>query len=547
MLSRSAEILLKARYLRKNERPEDLFLRVAETVGKFDPEYREDFFEVMKNFEFLPNSPALFNAGTGRCLSACFVIPLRDSLKSIFQALRETVIVEQWGGGVGLNFSRIRPEGDRVSGTGGSASGPVSFMRVFDTATEVVKSGGRRRGAMMALLSADHPDVGKFVASSASFRNFNLSVAVPDRFIDSAVSGSEWEYVNPRTGRTVSTGRAGALWKKIVRSAWKTGGPGLAFMDEIERKNPVPGLGRIEGLNPCGETPLLAYESCNLGSVNLSKVVRKRVRWKKLERIVRIGVRFLDAMIDASGYPFRKMEEAAKRTRKIGLGVMGFADALSRLGIPYDSGEAVRFAEEVMSFISGVARRTSVELGEEKGSFPAFEESVWTDYGAMRNATVTAVAPTGSISLLAGCSSGIEPFFSLFYTRRICGVEVSEFAPGFLEFVRERGYQDVLSEISRTGSARASGNVPEELKRLFPIAHEIDPEWHVRIQAAFQRHVDNAVSKTVNLPGSAGEEVVERVFLLARKLGCKGVTVYRYGSLGNQVIERPCERCSVRD
>jgi ribonucleoside-diphosphate reductase alpha chain len=557
-LTANALEVLRERYLLKNERgetvetPAQMFGRVARAIAKVDGKFGEDadrayemFFRAMSKLEFLPNSPTLFNAGTpmGQ-LSACFVLPVEDSLNSIFTAVHHTALIEQTGGGVGFSFSRLRPKGDIVRSTKGVASGPVSFMRIFDVVTDVIKAGGRRRGAMMAVLSVDHPDVEEFITAKAEpgrLSNFNLSVAVTDRFMRAVVRDGWHELVNPRNGEVVRRVRARKIWRLIVRSAWKTGDPGLLFIDEVNRRNPVPAAGRIEATNPCGEVPLLPHESCNLGSVNLSRMVRKgEIDWERLSETVRLGVHFLDNVIEANVYPVPEIERMTKSNRKMGLGVMGWAECLVKMGIPYDSREAVGLAGKVMKFISETARRESVELGERRGSFPNFHLSVWAGkYSAMRNATVTAIAPTGSISIIAGCSSGIEPIFAVAFVRRVLGGRTFfEINPLFERVAKERSFYsgDLLQRIARTGSIQSIPGIPRDVKEVFRTALDIEPEWHVRMQAAFQRHVDNAVSKTVNLPAGATEGDVGRVFMLAWRLRCKGITVYRYGSKPQQVL-----------
>lgn len=554
--------VLRKRYLLRNEdgeiveTPAQMFHRVAEAIARVDEAYGEgweesyrEFYGVMSRLEFLPNSPTLFNAGAplGQ-LSACFVLPVEDSLESIFTAVKNAAIIEKSGGGVGFDFSRIRPKGDIVRSTKGVASGPVSFMRVFDTVTETIKAGGKRRGAMMGILRIDHPDVEEFITAKLGgthLKNFNISVAVTDDFMNAVEEDGEYPLINPRTGREVRKIRARKVWKLIVRSAWECGDPGLIFIDEINRRNPTPAVGRIEATNPCGEVPLLPHESCNLGSINLSKMVRTEdgrceIDWEKLERTVKIGVHFLDNVIDANVYPLPEIERMTKANRKIGLGVMGWAELLIKLGIPYDSRKAVQLAEKVMKFISERAREKSVELGRRRGSFPNFERSIWHGrYDAMRNATVTSIAPTGSISIIAGCSSGIEPLFAVSFMRKVLeGTRLFEINPLFEKMAKERGFYsgDLLEKIARSGSVQKIGGIPKDVRRIFVTALDIRPEWHVRMQAAFQKYVDNAVSKTINLPQSATVEDVERVYKMAWRMRCKGITVYRYGSKPEQVL-----------
>ena len=550
--------VLRKRYLLRDEKgkivetPAEMFMRVAKAIARIDKKYggnpkkaEETFYKMMAKLEFLPNSPTLFNAGTrlGQ-LSACFVLPVEDSLKSIFTAVTNMALIEKSGGGVGFDFSKLRPKGDIVRSTHGVASGPVSFMRVFDVATDVIKAGGKRRGAMMGILRVDHPDIVEFITAKQKpgvLSNFNISVAVTDEFMDTVKENGEYWLVNPRNKERTKKLKAAEIWNLIAESAWKSGDPGVVFIDEINRHNPTPEVGRIESTNPCGEQPLLPYESCNLGSVNLSRMVEDgKVNWDKLRETVRNAVHFLDNVIDANKFPLRKIERMTKANRKIGLGVMGFADMLIKLGIPYNSDEALRLAEKLMKFVTEEARKKSVELGEERGSFPNFDKSVWKDrYEAMRNATVTTIAPTGSISIIAGCSSGIEPLFAVSFIRKVLGgTRLFEINPLFEATAKERGFYsaEILEKIAKTGSVQNIKKVPEDVKKVFVTALDISPKWHVKMQAAFQKYTDNAVSKTVNLPHEATVEDVRSVFELAWKLKCKGVTVFRYGSKPEQVL-----------
>jgi len=550
--------VLRKRYLLRDEEgrivetPAQTFMRVAKAIAKIDTKYRENpkenkkiFYKMMVRAEFLPNSPTLFNAGTelGQ-LSACFVLPVEDSLESIFTAVKNMAFIEKSGGGVGFDFSRLRPKGDIVKSTKGVASGPVSFMRVFDAATEVIKAGGKRRGAMMGVLRVDHPDIVEFITSKQKpgvLSNFNISVAVTDDFMKTLEKDEEYWLINPRNKEKVKKLKAKDVWNLMTKSAWESGDPGVIFIDEINRHNPIPEIGRIEATNPCGEQPLLPYESCNLGSVNLSRMVENgKVDWNRLGETVRNAVRFLDNVVDANRFPLKEIEEMTRANRKIGLGVMGFADMLIKLGVPYDSEDALELAEKVMRFVTEEARKESVELGEERGSFPNFDRSVWNDkYSAMRNATVTTIAPTGSISIIAGCSSGIEPLFAVSFMRKVLeGTRLFEINPLFEMVAKKRGFYsaELLEKIARTGSVQDIEGVPEDVKRVFVTALDIKPEWHVRIQGAFQKYTDNAVSKTVNLPDDATVGDVEKVFWLAYRLKCKGITVYRYGSKPEQVL-----------
>jgi ribonucleoside-diphosphate reductase alpha chain len=550
--------VLNRRYLLKDETeriietPAQLFMRVAEATAKIDEKYRGNpkesetiFYDMMTRLEFIPNSPTLFNAGTeiGQ-LSACFVLPVGDSLESIFEAVKSMALIEKSGGGVGFDFSKLRPNGDIVRSTKGVASGPVSFMRVFDTSTEVIKAGGKRRGAMMGILRVDHPDIIEFITSKQKpefLSNFNISVAATDNFMKTLEEDGEYWLINPRNKEKVRTLKAKDVWNLMAKSAWESGDPGVIFIDEINRHNPTPEIGSIEATNPCGEQPLLAYESCNLGSVNLSRMVENgKINWEKLRETVRNAVHFLDNIIDANNYPLKEIEAITRANRKIGLGVMGFAEMLIKLGIPYNSEDALQLAENLMKFIEEEAHKKSVEIGEERGSFPNFEKSIWKDkYNAMRSATVTTIAPTGSISIIAGCSSGIEPIFAISFMRNVLGgTRLFETNPLFETMAKERGFYSakLLEEIARTGSVRKIDGVPEDVRGLFVTALDIKPEWHIRMQAAFQKYTDNAVSKTVNMPSDATVEDVREVYELAWKLKCKGVTVFRYGSKPEQVL-----------
>jgi len=550
--------VLRQRYLLRDENekivesPDQLFSRVAKAVAASDRRYGENmgqteqvFYRMMSQLEFVPNTPTLFNAGTqlGQ-LSACFVLPVEDSLEGIFNAAKNMALIEQSGGGVGFDFSRLRPKGDIVRSTKGVASGPVSFMRIFDTGTEIIKAGGKRRGAMMAVLRVDHPDVLEFITSKQQpgfLSNFNISVAVTDDFMKALNEGEEYWLVNPRNKEKTKKLIAREVWNLMAKSAWMSGDPGVIFIDEINRHNPTPLVGKIESTNPCGEQPLLPYESCNLGSINLSRMVEDgKVDWKKLREIVRNAVHFLDNVIDANKYPLKEIEQITLANRKIGLGVMGFADMLIKLGVPYDTEEALNLGQQVMEFIETEGHRKSVELGEERGSFPNFEGSIWKEkHSAMRNATVTTVAPTGTISIIAGCSSGIEPIFAISFIRNVLGgTRLFETNPLFESMAKERGFYSakLLEEIARTGSAQKVDGLPEDVKRLFITALDIKPEWHVKMQAAFQKYTDNAVSKTANLPTEATVEDIRGIYELAWKLKCKGVTAFRYGSKPEQVL-----------
>jgi ribonucleoside-diphosphate reductase alpha chain len=557
-LTVNAMEVLRARYLLRDEQenivesPTQLFHRVSKNISKVDQTYGEEaqkseklFYEMMARLEFLPNTPTLFNAGTdiGQ-LSACFVLPVEDSLESIFNAVKNMALIEKTGGGVGFNFSKLRPKGDIVRSTKGVASGPVSFMRIFDVSTEVIKAGGKRRGAMMSILGVDHPDVLEFITvkqNPAMLSNFNVSVAATDEFMQAVEADGEYWLVNPRNKEKVNHLKAKEIWNLLARSAWASGDPGVVFIDEINRHNPTPQIGAIESTNPCGEQPLLPYESCNLGSINLSRMVEdKKINWKRLRETIRNAVHFLDNVVDVNVYPLKETAAITRANRKIGLGVMGFADMLIMLGVPYDSEEALRLGGKIMMFIEEEAHEKSKEMGEARGSFPNFEGSIWKNkYSAFRNATVTTIAPTGTISIIGGCSSGIEPLFAVSFMRNVLGgARLFETNVLFEETAKARGFYSakLLEEIARTGSVQKTEGIPDNVKRLFVTALDISPDWHVRMQAAFQKNTDNAVSKTVNLPNDAKVEDVKRIYNLAYELKCKGVTVFRYGSKPEQVL-----------
>jgi ribonucleoside-diphosphate reductase alpha chain len=553
--------VLQKRCLMKNdnleivENPSQLFRRVARVVATADSAYddefdikqtEEEFYRVMLDLEFLPNSPALMSAGTSNGqLVACFVLPVEDSIKGIFSTLRNAAIIHKSGGGTGFSFSRIRPEGDTVRSTKGSSSGPLSFMRIFDQATETMKQGGMRRGANMAMLRVDHPDILKFVQAKSNedaFNNFNFSVAITDSFVNAAKKRRTFYLRNPHTRRIAKEIDSSGLLDEIAKQAWQTGEPGVIFIDEINKHNPTPNVGIMEATNTCGEQPLLPYESCVLGSINLSKVVANGIiLWNKLESLSRIGVHFLDNIIDVTNYPIPKTAEITRANRKIGLGVMGFADMLVKLRIPYDSDKAVLTAREVMKFVSGKARDESVRLAQSRGSFRNFDGSFWNKkgYGTMRNATVTTIAPTGTISMIAGCTQSIEPIFAIAPYRNIMeNMQALGINSLFVEELMRRDiYTEKLSkEVMMSGSIQNISGIPEDLRRIFVTALDVRPEWHVRVQAAFQQYTDNAVAKTVNMPPETTIEDVRKILLLAHELGCKGITVYRNGSRSKQVI-----------
>ncbi len=579
-LSPNARVVLERRYLAKDEQgrptetPEELFQRVARTLAAVERTYGADeqrvaeieerFYNLMARLDFLPNSPTLANAGRplGQ-LSACFVLPVEDSLEAIFETVKHAALIHQSGGGTGFSFSRLRPEGSIVRSTSGVASGPVSFMKVFDGATEAIKQGGMRRGANMGILRVDHPDIDKFIAVKAdmvTLQNFNISVAVTERFMQALERDEDYELVDPRDGRVVGTKSAREVWQHLVENAWKNGDPGVIFIDRINasKANPVPSLGPIESTNPCGEQPLYPYDSCNLGSINLARFVREvngrpEVDWERLGAVVPECVRFLDNVIDANRYPLPQIEEVSRRIRRIGLGVMGWADLLYQLAVPYDSPEAMALAERVMRFIQEKADAASMQLAEERGPFPAWEESIYgptadTPYRntKLRNATRTTIAPTGTISIIADCSSGIEPVFALAFTRQHYldpknpkqPTKLTEVNRCFEAVARREGFysEDLIQYLAGGGRLAARPEVPEWVKRVFVTAHDITPEWHVRTQAAFQKYTDNAVSKTINFPHEATVEDVALAYQLAYAMGCKGITIYRDGSREFQVL-----------
>ena len=537
-----AQSLLEYRYLLPGEKPGELFRRVAGAVGT---PRAEEFFRMMEELRFIPNSPTLMNAGTpSGQLSACFVLPVEDSLQGIFSTLAVMAAIHQSGGGTGFSFSRLRPAGDPVSSNLGVASGPVPFIRVYDEATNAVKQGGKRRGANMAVLASSHPDILDFINSKTKggLGNFNISVGFDADFFTCLEKGTPYDLVNPRTGAVTTSVDARGFWETLCRAAWQTGDPGVLFLDIINEKNPTPGLGPIEATNPCGEQPLYPFESCNLGSLNLARFVADGVLDEdRLSGAAVLGVQFLDGVIDANRFPVPEIRERTLLTRKIGLGVMGFADALILMGIPYGSEEALRVADRTIALISRAAHGASRELGEEKGSFPAIDKSIYT--GPMRNATVLTIAPTGSLHLIADTSSGIEPLFSLATTRRIGNAQVPLVHPILKKYLGTlRSGDAVLAQVKKTGTL-AGAPVPDEVRELYKTAPEIPADHHIRMQAAFQRHVDNAVSKTVNLPEEADAAEIGRIYLLARSLGCKGVTIYRYNSKTDQVLLRGCTVC----
>ena len=553
------------------ESPEEMFWRVAWEIAKAERRFAQSvsvretaasFVQMMQALDFLPNSPTLMNAGLPQGqLSACFVLPIEDSMESIFGTLRDMALIHKTAGGTGFTFSHLRPRGDSIGLTRGESSGPVSFMKLFDYACETTRLGGARRGANMGVMRFDHPDIMEFIAAKSdpgTLRTFNISVAVTDAFMDWVRTSAEYPLVNPRSGQEIGRANARQVFNAMVDSAWKTGDPGIVFLDAINRRNPAPAVGLIEATNPCGEQPLLPYESCNLGSINVAHFVRdSRIDYSRLRSVVHLAVRFLDDVIDANHYPLPKIEEQTLANRKIGLGLMGFADLLLLLGLPYDSDEALNVADKLMAFISKEADAASCQLGELRGVFPNYTRSVFPARGIKRrNATVTTIAPTGTISLIAGCSGGIEPLFAVCFVRTLLG-ETKEFHlhPLFERLAAPYLSNDIRRSIAQSGSVQNVKEIPQSIRRMFVTAHDIEPEWHVRMQAAFQRHVENAVSKTVNLRLTATRNDIEKTFLLAHELGCKGITVFRDGCKGEQVFQpgewkkagplgvQPCPEC----
>ncbi|ABB36914.1 ribonucleoside-diphosphate reductase, adenosylcobalamin-dependent [Oleidesulfovibrio alaskensis G20] len=568
VLNQNAEVVLSKRYYRKGpdgEPLEDatgLFWRVASAIAAEEGKYPDsscradelarEFYDLMTSWKFLPNSPTLMNAGTdlGQ-LAACFVLPVGDSIEEIFDAVKHAAMIHKSGGGTGFSFSRLRPAASRVGSTGGVASGPLSFLRIFNTATEQIKQGGTRRGANMGILRVDHPDILEFIRAKereGEFNNFNLSVALTEDFMKAVEKGEEYPLMAPHSGEAKGTLNAREVFEILVQKAWESGDPGIVFIDRINRDNPTPAQGEMESTNPCGEQPLLPYEACNLGSVNLAGLylaghgsTADSIDWAELKRIIRLSVRFLDNVIDASRYPLDRITETVHRNRKIGLGVMGWADLLFQLRIPYDSQDAVKLAGRVMEFIRAEGRAASKQLAKERGPFPAYAESVFgqRDLGPYRNATITTIAPTGTLSILAGCSSGVEPLFALSFARHVMdGERLVEVNPYFEQALKdEQCYSEKLMEaVTQKGSVQTMEHLPQHMRDVFVTAMDIEPVWHLKMQAAFQEYTDNAVSKTVNLPNSATIDDIRSIYWMAYERGCKGVTVYRDGCKQSQVL-----------
>ncbi len=559
-LSINALMVLKERYLTKDkdgniiETPTELFWRVANNIAKADKIYdkkadvrkiAEEFYQVMASLEFLPNSPTLMNAGSElQQLSACFVLPVGDSIEEIFDSIKNTAIIHKTGGGTGFSFSRLRPKNDTVMSTKGVSSGPMSFMKVFDAATEVIKQGGKRRGANMGILRVDHPDILEFIVAkekSNILNNFNISVALTEKFMKAVKADKEYELLNPKNGEIINRLSAKRVFDLIVFMAWKNGEPGIIFIDRMNKDNPTPEIGEIESTNPCGEQPLLPYESCNLGSINLALMVKDgKINYTRLKEVIAVAVHFLDNVIDMNRFPLKEIKNMTEGNRKIGLGVMGFADLLFQLKIPYNSEKAIEVAEEIMKFIDDEAAKVSIDIAKERGSFPNINKSTYKNGPKIRNATRTTIAPTGTLSMIADCSSGIEPLFAISYIKKVMDdKELAYVNRYFEESLKKRGlYSDeLINKVSNMGSIGSlKEQLPEDIRQIFVVSHDISPEWHVRIQGAFQKYTNNAVSKTVNFSNWATAKDVEEVYMLAYKLGCKGVTVYRDGSREGQVL-----------
>lgn len=565
-LSENAIRVLESRYLLRddegnlNETPEQLFLRVAGAIASVENSFDADkdvttltneFCELLTSLDFLPNSPTLMNAGTtlGQ-LSACFCIPVGDSISEIFDALKNMALIQRTGGGTGFSFSGLRPKDSLVQSTGGRSSGPLSFMKIFNEATEHIKQGGKRRGANMGVLRVDHPDIMEFIKSKkveGQLRNFNISVGITDNFMKALSRDADYDLIDPGTKSPAGKLNSREVFNTIAEMAWECGDPGLLFLDTINRKHPLSKIGEIDTTNPCGELPMLSYESCNLGSLNLSNMLtvenaKTVINWGKLKSRISLAVRFLDNVIEANKFPIEQIENVTRKNRKIGLGVMGFADMLIKLGIPYYSQSALDKAEQIMSFIYNNAIEASEELADERGVFPNWQDSSYYGRGTMlRNATVTSIAPTGTISIIAGTSSGIEPLFALAYNRRnvLDGQSMYEINPLFLNYCRENDLysKDLLAKLGHTGNLKQVDGIPDKVRKIFLTALEIPYQHHIKMQASFQKHVDNSVSKTVNMSHEASVNDISKAYLMSYELGCKGITVFRYGSRQQQVLQ----------
>ncbi len=560
-LSENSLNVLTHRYLLKDEKgnlietPEQLFERVAKNISLADANYDKNadlkktenkFYELLSSLNFLPNSPTLMNAGAAiQQLSGCFVLPVKDNMSEIYDTIKYTALIHQSGGGTGFNFSNLRPKGDFVHSTKGVASGPISFMTVFNASTEVIKQGGKRRGANMGILNVNHPDIKEFITckkDNLAINNFNISVALTETFMEALKNNTDYPLINPRNGEELGRQDAKEIFELIVDGAWKNGEPGIIFIDEINKFNPTPKLGAIESTNPCGEQPLLPFESCNLGSINLSNMIENgKINFDKLKETVWSATHFLDNVIDMNKFPLKEIEENTRSNRKIGMGVMGFADMIIKLGIGYNSEEGVQLARKIMKFVTDEGRLASIELSKTRGNFPNFDQSVYPEQGFkhLRNAAVTTIAPTGTIGMIANASSGVEPLFSIVYVKNVLEKEgllyINEL---FEEMAKKRGFysEELMKKIAKSGSIQKIEGIPEDIKKAFVTSHDIAPEWHIKMQAAFQEFTDNAVSKTINFPNSATKEDIRKAYSLAYETKCKGLTVYRDGSRDVQIL-----------
>jgi len=563
LLSDNALTVLRSRYLLKNnkgeiiETPQQLFERVANAIARAELSYRTEkeasgwagkFFSVMNALEFIPNSPTLMNAGTSmNQLSACYVLPVHDNMESIFTTLMHTALIQKSGGGTGFNFSELRPKNDFVSATGGESSGPVSFIKIYDAATENIKQGGKRRGANMGILNCDHPDVEEFInvkRDGHTLCNFNISVGASDDFMNAVLNDAGWSLLNPNSKREEKKIKAGALWKQIINNAWHTGDPGLIFLTTTDTFNPTPAIGKIQCTNPCGEVPLLPYESCNLGSIDMSKCFNGKdgMDWKKLEDLIFTAIRFLDNVIEVNNYLIPEIKDMVTGNRKIGLGVMGWADLLIKMKIPYNSERAIQLGEQLMKFINEKSFDASVELSRERGCFRYWDKSIYYPKTKIRNATRTSIAPTGTISIIADTSSSIEPLFALAFRREnvLKNESLAEVNNLFVEYLKKNNLfsEKIIEEVKQEGTCSHIAELPDDCKNIFKTAMEIDYTWHIRHQVAFQKYTDNGVSKTINLPNHATEEDISDAYMTAWKLGAKGITIFRDGSKGKQVLNK---------
>lgn len=552
-LTENAEIVLKSRYLIDNETPADLFARVARAVAEPETDkemWTNTFYEMITSCQFMPNSPTLFNAGTGRgTLSACFVIPIEDTMTSIMKAATTSAMIQKYGGGIGYSFSKLRHRGSKISTTQGNACGSVSVLKMLSSLSDMITQGGKRHGANMGILHVSHPEIMDFIHlkdTNKEAQNFNVSVAITDKFMTAVANDSPWDLIDPASQNIMETLMAREIWEEIIDSAWKTGDPGMYFIDEANRSNPTPHLGDLDSTNPCGEVPLLAHEACNLGSINLAKFGENGIlNSAGLVDLTKKCVRFLDNVVTINNFPVKEVRKAVDATRKIGLGVMGWHDLLVKMSIPYDSPQALNLAEEVMSLIDKTARETSEALALERGPYPACKEKT-----AVRNATRTCIAPTGSISVIAGASSGIEPIFAVAFVKNVLdGKQLTEMNPYFKQMAKDGGFysEQLMDEVARTGSIQHIEDVPDAVKKLFKTAMEIDYKYHIKMQAIFQKHTDLAVSKTINMPHSGTREDIRAAYELSYDLKCKGITVYRDGSKPTQVLEVPSEQAANTD